>query len=64
LHDAYLETWGNGSEEAFELAMRVGAFGQTIAWTRQRDHLSAEDRPEFDTWFSVVLQRAITRIDG
>jgi hypothetical protein len=63
LRDAYLEPWGKGFEEGFELAMRVGAFAHTIAWTRQRDHLPAENRPEFDKWFSVVLRRAITRID-
>jgi hypothetical protein len=28
---------------------------------RQRDALPEEARPEFDTWFSVVLRRAVAQ---
>jgi hypothetical protein len=61
LRDAYLEPWGRGLEEAFALAMRVGALALAIAWLRQRDHLSAGERAEFDVWFPVILRRAITQ---
>jgi hypothetical protein len=59
LRDAYLEPWGSGLTDAFELAMRVGRFAHAFAWARQRDHLPLAERPDFDTWYSVVLRRAI-----
>lgn len=59
LRDAYLEPWGGDLAAVFALAMRVGAFAHTIAWVRQRDALPAEERPDFDRWFAVVLRRAI-----
>lgn len=62
LRDAYLEPWGDGHAEAFELAIRVGAFAHVIAWARQRDHLPEAARPVFDKWFQVVLRRAIGQI--
>ena len=61
LRDAYLEPWGRGLEGVFALAMRVGGFAHAIAWLRQRDHLPAEERAEFDRWFRVVLRRAIAQ---
>jgi hypothetical protein len=61
LRDAYLEPWGSGLNDAFELALRVGAFAHPIAWVRQRDALPEGARPQFDTWFSVVLRRAVER---
>jgi hypothetical protein len=61
LRDAYLEPWGRGLEDVFALAMRVGSSAHAIAWLRQRDHLPAEERAEFDRWFSVVLRRAIAQ---
>jgi hypothetical protein len=61
LRDAYLEPWGRGLEEVFALAMRVGAFAHAIAWLRQRDHLSAMERSEFDRGFRIVLRRAIAQ---
>lgn len=33
LRDAYLEPWGSGLEETFEIALRVGWFAHSIAWT-------------------------------
>lgn len=62
LRDAYLEPWGPGLTEAFALALRVGAFAHTFAWLRQREHLPAEELPDHDRWFAVVLRRAIARI--
>ena len=61
LRDAYLEPWGRGLEDEFALAMRVGAVAHAIAWLRQRDHLSAKERPEFDVWFPVILRRALAQ---
>ena len=61
LRDAYLEPWGRALVATFDLALRVGIFAHAIAWTRQRDHLPEEERPRFDTWFAVVLRRAVLR---
>jgi len=41
--------------------MRVGTFAHAIAWLRQRDHLSAMERTDFDRGFRIVLRRAIAR---
>jgi hypothetical protein len=62
LRDAYLEPWGSGLAEEFELAMRVGRFAHAIAWLRQRDHLPEEVWPEHDRWFGVVLRRALALV--
>jgi hypothetical protein len=64
LRDAYLEPWGHGLADTFELAIRVGAVAHTIAWLRQRDHLTAGERTDFDPWFAVVLRRALSRTVG
>jgi len=61
LRDAYLEPWGSGLEESFELAIRVGWFAHAIAWTRQRDALPLEARPDFDRAFALVLRRAVAQ---
>jgi hypothetical protein len=61
LRDAYLEPWGTGLTDTFDLAMRVGAFAHSIAWVRQRDHLPESEVPEFDRWFPIVLRRAVAR---
>jgi hypothetical protein len=61
LRDAYLEPWGSGLTETFELSIRVGAFAHACAWLRQRDALPEDARPDFDTWFAVVLRRALAR---
>ena len=64
LRDAYLEPWGPGLTDTFTLATRVGAVAHAIAWARQRDNLPARARLDFDTWFAVVLRRAINRLPG
>ena len=61
LGDAYLEPWGSGLEETFEIAIRVGWFAHAIAWTRQRDALPPEARPDFDRAFALVLRRAVAQ---
>ena len=61
LRDAYLEPWGRGFEETFELAIRVGWFAHAIAWSRQRDALRVEARPDFDRAFRIVLRQAIAQ---
>jgi hypothetical protein len=61
LRDAYLEPWGGGLAGVFALALRVGAFAHTLAWTRQRDHLPPAARPGFDREFRVVLRRTLAR---
>jgi Phosphotransferase enzyme family len=59
LRDAYLEPWGPGLADAFELASRAGAFAHAFVWARQRDWLPCQARPDFDGWFAVILRRAI-----
>ena len=59
LRDAYLEPWGSGLEETFEIAIRVGGFAHAIAWTRQRAALPSEARPDFDRAFAIILGRAV-----
>jgi len=62
LRDAYLEPWGSGLEETFEVAIRVGCFAHAIAWTRQRDALPPEARSDFDRAFAIVLRRAVAQV--
>ena len=62
LRDAYLEPWGRGHTEAFELAIRVGWFAHAIAWTRQRAALPAKARPEFDQDFARILRSALATV--
>jgi len=59
LRDAYLEPWGNGLEETFEIALRVGWFANAMARTRQRDALPPEARPAFDRTSAIILRRAV-----
>jgi hypothetical protein len=61
LRDAYLEPWGTGLEETFELAIRVGWFAHSIAWSRQRDALPPEAWPDFDRAFVNILRRAVAQ---
>jgi Phosphotransferase enzyme family len=61
LRDAYLEPWGNGLEETFEVAIRVGWFAHAIAWTQQRNALPPNARPDFDRAFAIVLRRAVAQ---
>jgi hypothetical protein len=64
LRDAYLEPWGSGLRDTFDLALRVGIFAHAVAWLRQRDHLSANERVAFNTDYPVILNRALERVTG
>ena len=59
LRDAYLEPWGRGLTETFELALRVGAVAHAIARKRQRDFLPEAERPHAASEYAVVLRRAL-----
>jgi hypothetical protein len=61
LRDAYLEPWGHGLADVFELALRVGTFAHIVAWGRQRAHLPHDVRRNFDTAYPIVLRRAVAR---
>jgi hypothetical protein len=61
LRDAYLEPWGGGLAETFDLAMRVGMVAQMIAWQRHRAVMDAEDRAAFDEHFAQQLRRTLAR---
>ena len=61
LRDAYLEPWGSGLQETFDIAIRVGWFAHAIAWTRQRDALPPEARADFDNVFAIILRRALAQ---
>jgi phosphotransferase family enzyme len=62
LRDAYLEPWGRGHEETCSLALRLGAFARSCAWSRQRESLSPADRADFDGRFAEVLRRALRHV--
>jgi phosphotransferase family enzyme len=61
LRDAYLEPWGSGLEETFEIAIRAGSFALAIARIRQRDALPPEARPNFNREFAIILRRAVAQ---
>jgi hypothetical protein len=61
LRDAYLEPWGSGLRETFELALRIGGLAHAIAWLHQRDALPEADRREFDGSFVHILRLALRR---
>ncbi len=59
IRDAYLEPWGSGLTEVFELAVRVGTFAYAIAALRQRAALEGVARDHFDQDLAIRLQRAV-----
>lgn len=59
LRDAYLEPWGAGMADTFELATRVGVIAHSIAWLRQRRLLPHEAIADFDRGFAIILRRAL-----
>jgi hypothetical protein len=61
LRDAYLEPWGRDLNDAFALAVRVGAFARAIAYISLRAALPSDERPHFDVDFSTVLRRAVAQ---
>ena len=63
LRAAYLEPWGHGLDDALRLAERIGRVAHVFAWLRQRDHLDEPNRSDFDTWFPLVLRRALAAME-
>lgn len=59
LRDAYLEPWGSGLIETFEIARRVGAVAHAIARKRQRDFLPETARQGAAGEYAVVLRLAL-----
>ena len=62
LRDAYLEPWGTGRVETFELATRVGMVAQMIGWQRHRAVMPDEYRLGFDVHFAEMLRRVLARV--
>jgi hypothetical protein len=62
LRDAYLEPWGKGFLDQFQLALQIGMFAHPIAWIRQREFLPLPDRSKFDGRFAHLLRRALRSI--
>jgi hypothetical protein len=59
LRDAYLEPWGPGHEEAFDVAQRAGRFAHAFGWVALRRLLPQAARSSYDAPFRVVLRRAL-----
>ena len=64
LRDAYLEPWGPGHAETFDLALRIAGLARAIAWLDQRSALAQKDRPEFDAGFVGLLGIALEATTG
>lgn len=63
LRDAYLEPWGSGLTDVFELAVRVGRFAHAIAWIKQREAIiDPAERASFNDEYRLVLRRAVALI--
>ena len=61
LRDAYLEPWGSGLIDTFDLAMRVGMVAQMVAWQRHRAVMPDGYRAAFDVHFAEQLRRVLER---
>jgi hypothetical protein len=64
IRDAYLEPWGSGLAEVFELAVCVGTFAHVIAAVRQRAVLEGAAREHFDQDLAIRLRRAVAQVTG
>lgn len=62
LRDAYLEPWGTGNVEAFELAERLGRFVHAFGWLSLLRLLPLEDRVAYNVPFRTVLLRALAGV--
>ena len=62
IRDAYLEPWGSGLTDVFELAVRLGAFAHAIAAIRQRAALEGAARARFDQDLAIRLRRAMLQV--
>jgi hypothetical protein len=61
LRDAYLEPWGAGLVDTFELALRVGTIAHSFAWLRQYDSLPDDLRAGFG--IEEMLRFAVAQTD-
>jgi hypothetical protein len=59
LRDAYLEPWGPGLGDVFDLAMRIGTLTHPLVELRHRATLAPPQRTRFDEGMRVWLGRAI-----
>jgi hypothetical protein len=59
LRDAYLEPWGPGLGDTFDLAMKVGALAHPLVEWRHRAPLTPPEKARFDEGMHVWLQRAV-----
>lgn len=59
LRDAYLEPWGPGLVDAFELAQRVGRSAHAFGWASLLRLLPPEDQVAYNVPFRTVLLRAL-----
>jgi hypothetical protein len=64
LRDGYLEPWGPGMHNTFDLAMRVGAFARAIALVRVRDLLPPDFLTEYDHDLATMLRRALATAEN
>jgi hypothetical protein len=62
VRDAYLEPWGRGRVDEFDLAQRVGIFAHAIAWAHCRAGLDPAQQAVFDRDYPVILRRALARV--
>jgi hypothetical protein len=62
IRDAYLEPWGSGLTDVFELAVRVGTFAHAMAAIRQRVALKGAARARFDQDLAIRLRRAVLQV--
>lgn len=62
IRDAYLEPWGSGLSQLFDLAQRVCTFAHAIAAIRQRVGLAGAARDHFDQDPAIRLQRALAGV--
>ena len=62
LRDAYLEPWGAGLSDAFDVAMRLGKLARALAWLRHRDAMGVGAWPAFDAQLPGVLREAFAAL--
>jgi hypothetical protein len=62
LRDAYLEPWGHGHADAFDLALRIGNVAHVLVELRHRAALDATARAAFDADMRTVLERALAQV--
>ncbi len=62
LRDAYLEPWGTGLRDTFDLGLRVGAVAHAIASLRQRDALPEDARHSLDPDIAWRLRHALAAL--